>query len=127
MYTREEREIIKNNIKKIENYCKTEIVPLISDYDVIADCSEIRYRKSDGSAFKKTYFLKVCKDGTVIFGKGGSRYIITENPEPCEWNIYESLSAMEDLLIRWQTAKTKLLCEIKKQKTSKLKVLNFEI
>ena len=128
VYTREEREIIKNNIKMIENYCKTEIAPLIDGRSITADFSEIQYRK-DGSAFKKTYLFTVEKNGTAEFTSSALTMVIDENYKRTEYSVsaYENPLYMEDLLIRWQTVKTKLLNKIHKEKQVKSKILNFAI
>ena len=128
-YTREEREIVKNNIKMIENYCKTEIAPLIEGYSITADFSEIQYRKSDGSAFKKTSLFTVYKDGTAKFTSSALTIVLDENYKRTEFsvNAYENPQYMEDLLIRWQTVKAKLLNEIHNKNRMKSKVLNFTI
>ena len=127
-YTREEREIIKNNIKMIENYCKTEIAPLVDGGSVTADFSEIQYRK-DGSAFKKSYFFTVRKNGVAEFTSSALTMVIDENYEHTGYsvNAYENLCYMEELLIRWQTVKTKLLNEIYNKRRMKSKILNFSI
>ena len=62
-FTREEKEIIKGHIKSIENYCRTEIIPLINNY-VCVDISETQYR-SDGSPFKKIYLFSVFNERFV--------------------------------------------------------------
>lgn len=127
-YTREEIEVIKNNIKMIENYCKTEIAPLIDDNYVIVDFSEIQYRRN-GTSFKKSYFFEVKKDGTATFTSGGLHIVIDENYKRTEFsvNAYECWNYMEDLFIRWQTVKTKLLNEIQNKKRMKSAVLKFTI
>ena len=127
MYTNEERNIIKNNIKMIENYCKNEIAPLI-DYYVYVDFSETQYRKSDNSPYRQHFSFYVDKKGVVKFTMGIQTYVFDENYERTESSVsaYDSLS-VEPLLLRWQTVKTKLLNEIRKQQQTKSAILNFQI
>lgn len=127
-YTNEEREIIKNKIKMIDDYCKTEIAPLINSGHICADVSETKYRK-DGSAYKKTYEFYVNSDGTSIFIIGIATYSISGSDETNSWayNIYDYLYTMEELLLKWHTVKTKLLDEIHKEEQKKSAILDFRI
>ena len=129
-FTREEREIIKGHIKAIENYCKTEIAPLITD-TVYVDFSETQYRK-DGSSFRKTYLFSVEKDGTPSFTSSALTMVIDEDYKrdgisSGYVNAYENVYYTEELLVRWQNVKAKLIEEINKQKKLKAEVLNFQI
>ena len=96
-YTTEEIKIIEGHIKAIENYCKTEIAPLIND-TVCVDFSETQYR-SDGSAFKKTYKFIVEKDGTPSFRSSAFTMVIDENykREDCSsyGNAYDEWYSMQ--------------------------------
>ena len=126
-YTREEIKTIKNHIKAIENYCKNEIAPLISD-NVCVDFSETQYRK-DGSSFKKSYFFAVGKDIPAVFTSSALSMVIDENYERTEYsvNAYEYWHYMLELLDRWHTVKTRLLNQIHEENKLKSKRLNFEI
>ena len=125
-FTREEKEIIKGHIKAIENYCRTEIIPLINNY-VCVDISETQYR-SDGSSFKKTYLFSVDTDGRICFVISAATFVIDEKwDRDYFFNGYEDLYSMKDLLVRWQMVKAKLIEEINKQKRLKSEILNFQI
>lgn len=128
-YTTEEIKTIKGHIKAIENYCKTEIAPLIND-TVCVDFSETQYR-SNGSAFKKTYKFIVEKDGTPSFRSSAFTMVIDENykREDCSsyGNAYDEWYSMQQLLTRWQKVKSKLNEEINRQKRLKSEILNFQI
>ena len=125
-FTREEKEIIKGHIKAIENYCRTEIIPLINDY-VCVDISETQYR-SDGSPFEKKYLFSVETDGCICFVVGAATYVIDEKwDRDYFYNAYEHLYSMKDLLIRWQKVKTELIEEINRENKSKSEILNFQI
>ena len=125
-FTREEREIIKGHIKAIENYCRTEIIPLINNY-VYVDISETQYR-SDGSPFKKTYLFSVDTDGRICFVISAATYVVDEKwDRDYFYNAYEHLYSMKDLLIRWQKVKTELIEEINRENKVKSEILNFQI
>lgn len=125
-YTTEEIKTIKGHIKAIENYCKTEIAPLINDM-VYVDFSETQYR-SNGSAFKKTYIFTVEKDGTPKFTSSALTMVIDEAwDKGYHVNAYENWVYTKELLIRWQKVKSKLHEEINKQKRLKSEILNFQI
>ena len=125
-FTREEKEIVKGHIKAIENYCRTEIIPLINNY-ICVDVSEIQYR-SDGSPFKKTYLFSVDTDGRICFVISASTYVIDEKWDSDYFhNAYEHLYSMKELLLRWQKVKVKLNEEINKQNRLKSEILNFQI
>ena len=125
-FTREEKEIIKGHIKAIENYCKTEIIPLINNY-VCVDISETQYR-SDGSPFKKTYLFSVDTDGRICFVISVATYVVDEKwDRDYFYNAYEHLYSMKDLLIIWQKVKTELIEEINRENKVKSEILNFQI
>lgn len=125
-FTREEREIIKGHIKAIENYCKTEIIPLINGYTCV-DVSETQYRR-DGSPFKKTYLFSVDTDGRICFVVGASTHVIDEKwDRDYFYNAYEHLDSMKELLVRWQRVKAKLIEEINRENKLKSEILNFQV
>ena len=125
-YTTEEIKTIKGHIKAIENYCKTEIAPLIND-TVYVDFSETQYRSNE-SAFKKTYIFTVEKDGTPKFTSSALTMVIDESwGKDYHVNAYENWVYTKELLIRWQKVKSKLHEEINRQKRLKSEILNFQI
>lgn len=125
-FTREEKEIIKGHIKAIENYCRTEIIPLINNY-VCVDISETQYR-SDGNPFKKTYLFSVDTDGRICFVISAATFVIDEKwDRNYFYNAYENLNSMKELLIRWHTVKAKLIEEINRENKVKSEILNFQI
>lgn len=125
-YTTEEVKTIKGHIKAIENYCKTEIAPLINDA-IYVDFSETQYR-SDGSTFKKTYIFTIEKDGTTKFTSSALTMVIDEAwNEDYHVNAYENWIYTKELLIRWQKVKSKLHEEINEEKRLKSEILNFQI
>ena len=125
-FTREEREIIKGHIKAIENYCKTEIIPLINNY-VCVDISETQYR-SDGSPFKKTYLFSVDTDGRICFVISAATYVVDEKwDRDYFYNAYEHLNSMKELLVRWQRVKAELIEEINRENKVKSEILNFTV
>lgn len=126
-YTNEEVKIIKNNIKKIETYCKTEIIPLLTE-NLCVDFSEIQYRR-DGSAFRKTYLFCIDTNGTITFIESALHVVFDENHERTSTsvNAYTNWSYTEELLTRWHIVKSKIHEEINKQQTRRSTLLNFQI
>ena len=126
-FTNEEIKIIKNHIKEIENYCKTEILPQITD-EIWVDFSEIQYRKN-GSSFKKTYYFHIDKKGIPTFTSSALRVVLDKNHEndSTSVNAYDNWRYTIELLERWQTVKIKLQNKIHEEKAKKTALLNFKI
>ena len=127
-YTREEIETIKNHIRAIENFCKTEIAPYIDGRYVYVDFSETQYR-SNGSPFKKTYGFCVECNGIATFTSSALSMVIDENFERTSYsvNAYAQWIYMVELLERWQTVKAKMLDQIREERERKAKILSFQV
>lgn len=126
-YTNEEIKIIKNNIKEIENFCKTKILPQITE-PICVDFPEIQYRK-DGSSFRKTYRFIVDTDGIASFVSSALRIVLDENHQPEEYtvNAYVKWQYTIELFERWPIVKRKLAEEINRQHAKKSALLNFHV
>ena len=126
-YTNEEKQIIKNNIKKIEEYCKTEILPKMRG-SLSISFFETQYR-SDGSAFRKTYGFHIDTKGTPTFTSSALRIVLDENHEggSTSVNAYESIHYTVELFERWQTIKAKIHEELIKAQATRSALLSFEI
>lgn len=126
-YTNEEIKIIKNNIKAIEKYCESEILPQITE-SISITLRETQYR-SDGSPFVKTYGFYIGITGEVIFTSSALRVVLNENHEggSTSVNAFKHWHYTIELLERWQTIKAKLHDEIRKTNAKKSALLNFQI
>lgn len=126
-YTNEEIKIIKNNIKKVETFCKTEIIPLLTE-NLYVDFSEIQYRR-DGSSFKKTYLFCIETNGNIKFVSSALDIVFDEKHEPTNYsvNAYTRWNYTEALFERWYIVKRKIYEEISKQQTKRSALLNFQI
>lgn len=126
-YTNEEITIIKNNLKKIEEYCKNEILPQTPE-GISVGFNEIHYR-SDGSSFTKTYGFRITRAGTPIFRSSALKIVIDEKHEATESSVngFVRWQYGVELLEKWHIVKTKLHEEIKEQQFKKSSLLNFQI
>ena len=126
-YTNEEIKIIKNNIKKIETFCRDEIIPILTE-NLYVDFSEIQYRRG-GSSFKKTYLFCIETNGKITFVSSALDIVFDEKHEDTTFsvNAYTRWTYTVALFERWHIVKRKIYEEIDKQRTKKSALLNFQI
>ena len=127
MYTKEEIVVIKNNLKKIEDWVVTYIVPSLrkSEY-VSVDFGEW---KTYPSSFCKEQEHSFCvsADGTISYRSGGLVLYFDSQTNDTTHGIYDSWSFALDLFQYWGEVKNKLHNAVEKTYEERERVLSFKV
>lgn len=126
--TQEERDLMEQNLKKIETYCKQHFIPELKNIG----CNQISaYWKPIGRSYfsdKPQYeytFTVYQKDG--IFLKVGGLVLRFGKTSIHTTDIYESILYGKDLILNWQNVKEQLATCIANARQEKSALLNFAV
>lgn len=116
-YTQEERETIIENLKKVQEYISTKIVPRLRTKENVKASIQVGY---------DTLTLCACGDGEIWFQIGNLYLHFDEKKYPDE-NIFICWTYGTRLLANWYSIKATINQKLNQMDDEREKVLNFNV
>lgn len=126
MNTNIERKSIIDALHKIEEFCRTDIVPEVKHSDrVSVDFGEkVYYHGWSVKEYKHSF--TVCKNGEIFYRTGGLILPFVED-HIHDSTVYNSWTFAKDLILDWQEVKGKLFAKLRAQEEESNSIRNFTV
>lgn len=120
IYTKDEVQTIRDNLKKIALYCKDRYVPKLRKYDSLT----VRFPMRDGDGHSKELTFGFDYAGNIWFTVGN---LYLSFHEDAERNVYQSYPYTVDLMLNWKTVKRMIEEEMRWREAERSALMGFEV
>lgn len=121
MYTNEEKLIIKENLKKIEDFCAAYIVPRLRKYENVSfSFNKIERKDVCQHSFTVEY------DGKIYFRTGGLVLNFNDPIFP-DNSVYDHITYCDPLFENWKNIREGMIQTLNRRENSRKAILNFQV
>ncbi len=125
MYTREEVQKIRDNLRQIKEYCLSHYVPRLRQYERVT----VKFGKA-GNPFRydmAEHTFGIGKDGSICYTCGGLALTFNEDDANTSNSVFKNCIYAEDLLLDWQQVKRKIERELESKEAKRASIENFTV